>query len=302
MSLSEILRNIFFFLLIAQFAPTAIKSIKTQYSGFLEPKTKVALIPIKGAISSSETYIKNLKKYFEDKEIKAIVLQVECPGGVSGSSQDIFYEILHLKNKHNKKVIAFVENMAASGGYYILCATDWSIATPSAFIGSIGSYIGFPLFKKLAEQYNVRYEIIKSGEYKTAGNPLADLTEQQKQMLQKLSDSVYEQFINDVATQRKALPKNAKEWADGKVFTGEQALKLGLIDEIGSHSTVIEALKEKAGIEGKIEWVKPLKSTSMIHNLIYGEDSEGSEFKTLVSKLYSIINKDDLTEQAQINF
>jgi len=298
MSVSEILKVLAFLFIGLQFAPTLIKNIKTQFSNISEHKTKVGIVSLDGAITDSEKTIKSLRKYFEDKDIKAIVFKIDSPGGASGSSQDIFQEILAMKKQNNKKIITFVQNVAASGGYYVAAATDHIIATPSAFIGSIGSYIAFPTIKNFIEQFKLKYEIIKSGDYKTAANPFTDLTEEQRQMFQELSNNVYYQFIRDMAAQRLALSKNYKQWADGKIFTGEQALKLGLIDEIGSHSTVVKALKEHAGIEGKIEWVKAKKTNNALYSLLSGEDDDkDSEFSTLFSRICSAVQRGYVEQQ-----
>ena len=303
MAISEILKIVAFSLVALQFAPTVFKNLKTQYSNIAEHKTKVAIVTIDGTIDDSEKHIKNLKKYFEDKEIKAVVLKLDSPGGVSGSSQDIFYEILALKKEHNKKIITFVQNVAASGGYYIASATDYIITTPSAFIGSIGSYIAFPVIKNFIEQYKIQYEIIKSGAYKTAGNPFNELTPEQRKMFQELSDSVYHQFLNDVVIQRKLSPDNHEKIGAGRIFTGEQAHKLGLIDEIGSHSTVVKALKEQAGIDGKIDWVKAKTKTNALYSLLSGEDEDkGSEFRAFISKIYNAIQHNYMQQQAQPYF
>lgn len=303
MTIYEILKILALAVVALQFAPTVFKNLKTQYSNIAEHKTKVAVVTIEGTIVNSEKHIKNLKKYFEDKDIKAIVLKLDSPGGVSGSSQDIFYEILALKKEHNKKIITFVQNIAASGGYYIAAATDYIIATPSAFIGSIGSYIAFPIIKNFIEQFKVHYEIIKSGDYKTAANPFAELTPEQRKMFQGLSDNVYHQFLKDIATQRKLPLDNYKEYGEGIIFTGEQAFELGLIDEIGSHSSVTKALKEQAGIDGKIEWVQAKTKTNALYSLLSGEDDDkGSEFKALISKIYDAIQHNYVHQQAQPYF
>lgn len=284
---SDILKNLFFALVLLQVAPPLIKNLKKQYSNILENKTKVALIPIKGAITNSNYIVKELNKQFEDKEIKAILLEIDCPGGTSGSSQAIFNEIKMLKCQNNDKpIIAFVENLAASGGYYIASATDYIMSTPSAFIGSIGSYIAYPVFKKFIEQYKIDYEIIKSGEYKTVGNPLAEATPEQKEMLQNLSDNVYNQFVQDVASQRSKLPQDSKLWANGRIWTGQQALDLGLIDELGSQTNLIKVLKEKANIEGKIEWIMPKKNETLLQSLLSPKEDSDSSF-SFFDKLYN---------------
>ena len=281
---SSLLKNLFWILVLVQIAPTLFKSIKSQYSSLIEPKTKVGVVTIKDTITSSECYVRSLKKFFEDSEIKAIVLKIESPGGVAGASQTIFNEIKSLKSQHNKYIVAFIENIAASGGYYVACSADHIISSPAAFIGSIGSYIAHPNFKELVEFLKVKYEIIGSGDYKTVGSPFLDLTDNQRKLLQDLSDNVYHQFIKDVAEQRPSLSADYKLWADGKIFTGQQALVIHLVDELGSQSTVAKTLKEKANIKGKIEWVKAKPNESLFQSLLNNDSGSEQElgFKSLI--------------------
>lgn len=291
---SDIVKNIFWILIILQIAPVLIKNISKQYSSLLETKTKVGIITIKDTLSDSTTHVKNLKKFFEDDEIKAIVLKLDCPGGATGTAQNIFNEIKILKCQHSTKyVIALVENLAGSGGYYIASATDYIISAPGAFVGSIGGYISLPHFKEFIEQYKIKYEVIKTGDYKTAGNPLLQLTPEQRQMFQELSDNVYQQFVKDVAEQRPHLPKEINKWANGRIFTGQQALELKLIDELGSQSTAIKVLREKAHIEGKIDWVTPSTKRNLIQSLLYPDEDTDPELKmqTLVNNVCQTIEK-----------
>ena len=238
------------------------------------------MINIRGGLYDAGPVVKNLKKFFEDDDIKAIVLKVECPGGSSGACQTVFNELNYYKSQYpHKYIVAFVENIAGSGGYYALCAANYIIAAPSAFIGSIGSYIQHPNFKDFIEYHKIKYDVIKAGAYKTAGNPLLDLTPEQKIELQAITNDVYRQFTRDVLSQRPHLPQDTKTWADGHIFTGEQALALKLIDEVGSPSTVARVLKENAHIEGKIEWVKPPKKLGFFKTLFSGDsDDDGNSY------------------------
>lgn len=285
---SDALKNIFWLLLILQFAPVLIRSIKQQYSDLFEAKTRVGVINIKGTLYKAGSYVRDLKTLFENDAIKAIVLKIESPGGTAGTAQTIFNEINHYKSQYpNKYIVSLVENIAASGGYYVACAANHIITSPSAFIGSIGSYIQHPDFKDFIEYYKIKYDVIKAGEYKTAGNPLLELTPAQKTLFQSIADDVYRQFIRDVSRQRPHLPADTKLWADGKIFTGEQALALHLIDEIGSPATVARVLKDQAHIEGKIEWVKPVKKRGFLAGL-FAQDTEDDQDSSLKSWVNSI--------------
>lgn len=286
--LSEYLGNIFLIILIIQFLPLMINSIKRYYTSLVEPRSQVAYLPIKGVLSDSSSYIKELKKFFENKDIKALLLKIESPGGAAGSSQAIFNEINALKKEHPKTVIALVENVCASGSYYVACAADHIIAAPSAFIGSIGAYISYPQLNELMENYKVRWNLIKAGKYKTAGSPFVPTTKDVEEMLQSLVNDTYQRFVKDVAEKRPKLSlANADQWAQGRVFTGDQALQLGLIDELGSLATAIQRIKEKEAIEGEIEWVKPPKAGPLAR--LFGAEDETTESESLATSLTNAV-------------
>lgn len=274
----DYLKNIFLILILLQFAPPLIKNISKQYQSFLEPQTKVAVISIKGMLTDSDSYVKQLKKYFEEQDIKAILLRIDCPGGYGGSAQIVFNEIKLLKQSYTKPVIVLIENICTSAAYYVAVMGDWIIASPGAFVGSIGVYMPQPNFKKFIEQFKVQYDVIKSGEYKTAGNPLLETTPEQKKMLQGLTDNVYQQFVQAIASQRpKLILSESDKWAQGRVFTGEQGFSLGLIDELGSQSTAERVIRQKGPIEGKIEWVKAPKPSLFARMLGREDDSQDDD-------------------------
>lgn len=263
MSVSGFLKFILLLLVFIMIAPVLIKNIMRNYQDFLKEKTRIAVISIDKTLLDAEPHVEQLEKQFKSNEIKAIVLKIESGGGAAGTSQTIFNELLALKKKYPKPVIAFVENVCASGAYYIACAADTIIATPAAFIGSIGVYIPHPQLKDFIEQFKIKYSVIKTGSYKAVGDPFVDDSPEQVAMLQELTNSTYEQFVNDVVANRSKLSRaTANVWAEGKVFTGAQALELGLIDKTGSPSTVENELRERIAIAGEIEWVKTPKPSS----------------------------------------
>ena len=292
---SDYLKNIFWVLLLIQFAPFLIKGIRSQYSDLFEEKTRVGVITIKGMIRSAYPAVKDIKKIFEDKSIKAVVLRVDSPGGGSAAAQSIFHELLHYKKQHPEKyVVTLVEQVAASGGYYVACAADYIISTPSALVGSIGVYIAHPNFKEFIEQFQIKYSITKTGTYKGAGDPLLTLTPEQKAQFQDLSNNTYQQFVKDVAKQRPQLPHDSTKWAEGKIFTGEQAVGLNLVDETGSPATVEKVLRDKAQIVGRIEWIKPTKKRPFLASIIKPEeDDEDTTF------LASVVNSICTTLEAR---
>ena len=181
---------------------------------------------------------------------------------------------MELKNEYPKPIITLVENICASGGYWIACATDHIIAPSTALIGSVGITIPY-LFQlpELLNEHKVGYVSLKAGAYKTATDPFTTMSEDEKAMLQDSLNDSYEQFTTSVANSRKLNLTNVTQWADGRIFNGNQARKLGLIDENGSLQNAIRILKEKALIEGEIDWVHPPRNTSLM-DLIRGNDGE----------------------------
>jgi len=270
--ITSYLWGFFLLLIIINAAPRLFKSIKEQYTDMLKPKSKVARLKINNTIYETEFYQRNLEKFFKNEAIKAILLEIDSPGGAAGSSQALYNEIIHLKTEYKKPVVVITYNLCASGAYNIAISADYIIATPSALIGSIGSYINQFKVGELLEKWNIHYQIEKSGDYKAALNPYTPSTPEQTQMLQQLSNNCYQQFTEDVACRRKLSLKNVAAWANGRVFTGNQALKKGLIDEIGSEYNAIQKIKELALIEREIEWVKP--SYPSLFSKLFGQESQ----------------------------
>ncbi|MCX5921833.1 MAG: S49 family peptidase, partial [Candidatus Dependentiae bacterium] len=203
MKFFDYLKNIFIILLIIHFAPMVFESIRKQYSKLLVPSTKVGVLTIKGILYDASYYNNQLTTFFKDNSIKAVLLKIECPGGAAGSSQALFNEIQALKKQYPKPVITLVENVCTSGGYYIACSSDSIIATGAATIGSIGCYLPLFQLKEFIEQFKIGYTPIKTGAYKTITDPLSSKTPEEKALLQELSADIYQQFVEDVAAQRK---------------------------------------------------------------------------------------------------
>lgn len=268
-SFSEYVKTIFFIILLLQIAPPILRNVKENYLAFLSPHTKIGRITFDCTITDSTPYAKNIKHFFKDPDIKAILLKIECPGGVTGSCQALFNEIQELKKKYPKPVVALTENICASGGYYIACASDHIIAARASLVGSIGStFSTFFNAKELAESWHIHPYTISSGKYKNVTDHFTPPTPEQLAMLQSVSDNIYMQFTADIAKARKLSLKEKDTWADGKIFTGQQALQLHMVDEVGSYSQTLNKIKSLAPVEGHVEWIDPIESTSFFENFI----------------------------------
>ncbi|NIT14833.1 MAG: signal peptide peptidase SppA [Candidatus Dadabacteria bacterium] len=210
---------------------------------------KVALLSIEDVILDSKIYLESITSIRKDKDIKAVVLRINSPGGAVGPAQEIYSEILKLREKI--PVVASLGSVAASGGYYIACSADKIMTNPGTITGSIGVIAQFVNYKELLQWAKLDVEVLKSGKFKDSGSPLRDLTPEERAYLQSTIDDVHSQFKTAVATTRNMDPEEVDKIADGRIFTGQQALDLKLVDEIGTMNDAIDAAARLGGIEGE---------------------------------------------------
>ncbi len=211
---------------------------------------RVALVKIEGLLTSSDDIVKELHDYTEDGSIKAIVLRIDSPGGGVVVAQEIYNAVKNAR-KEGKKVVVSMGSVAASGGYYIAAAADKIVANPGTLTGSIGVLMEFANVEKLLDKIGVKGVVVKAGQFKDVGSPFRDMTDQEKKLLQGVIDDVHSQFIDVVAHGRNIPLDDVKAIADGRIFTGRQALKLKLVDKMGDLTESIELAGTLAGIKGK---------------------------------------------------
>ena len=222
---------------------------------------KIAIVEIKGVIAQSSGIIEQLQQHLEDEGVKAIILRIDSPGGGVGPSQEIHREILKIKLK--KKIITSMGSVAASGGYYIACASDLIVANPGTITGSIGVLMQFSNFEELLKKIGIKGVVLKSGEHKDIGSPLREMTPEEKKIMQEVLDNVHQQFIQAVAEGRKLDYSKVVQIADGRILTGEQAKNLGLVDKLGNLQDTIDITAEMVGIQGKPNVLYPKKRISI---------------------------------------
>lgn len=230
---------------------------------------KVAVLPITGMIGDSEAIIEQLKKFAKDDSVKAIVLRINSPGGGVGPSQEIYEEVRKLRGK--KVVVSSLGSMAASGGYYIACASEKIYANPGTITGSIGVLMQFVNVKDLVEKIGVRGMVVKSGDYKDIGSPVRDMRPEERRLLQGVIDNVHAQFVDAVAEGRKLGRDEVVALADGRILSGEQAKELGLVDVLGNREDAIAEAGRLAKIEGEPKVVTPPKKKFSILDLLRDE-------------------------------
>lgn len=219
-------------------------------SGGLEFGPRVGVIEVEGVISDSQHAVASLARFREDPEIKAVILRVDSPGGAVGPSQEIYREVE--KTVAKKPVIVSMGGVAASGGYYVSANANGIMANPATVTGSIGVIIGYTNFEGLFDKVGLSPVVIKSGKFKDMGSPVREMTPEERALFQETVDSIFGQFVSAVAEGRKMDEAKVREIADGRIFTGEQALELGLVDRLGNFRDAVDWAGELGGISGKI--------------------------------------------------
>lgn len=249
---AAVLGAVFFVLLFLAYSLTGSRpSAKLPVVG----QNKVALVKLEGLLLSSEHVVEELNDYADDSSIKAIVLRVDSPGGGVVPSQEIYNAVKHARQE-GKKVVVSMGSVAASGGYYVAAAADLIVANPGTMTGSIGVKMEFANIEKLLEKIGIKGMVVKSGEYKDVGSPFREMTENEQLLLQGVIDDVQTQFVTAVAEGRKLPEAEVRAIADGRIFTGQQALALKLVDQMGDLEHSIRAAAGLAGIKGKPYVVK----------------------------------------------
>lgn len=245
MTLLNNLKTIIIFTIILYAAPFLIENIKMQYLFLLEPQTQIGILYITKPLYSAHSLTHQLHTFFKNPTIKGIVIKIDCMEIAPGTSQTIFHDIRQLKKEYPKPIIALIENMCLAGTYLVASACDYIIAPESAIIGNIGQSFSDWSIKKIDNAAENSLNVIEN--------------------------ESYQQLTKQIALSRKLSLTTVHNWANGKIFTASQAITLGLINEIGSLCTVIKTIKEKALIEGDIEWIEHHEKTPYL-NIFFGNE------------------------------
>ena len=210
---------------------------------------KVAVVEVDGIITDPTSVNDELRYYGERADVKAIIIRINSPGGGVGPSQEIYSEIKRLRE--TKKVVASMGAVAASGGYYIAAAADKIVANPGTITGSIGVIIEFVNVEDLLKKIGLKGYTIKSGRFKDIGSPIKEMEPEEKELLQEVVNDVYGQFVEAVSSGRNIPREEVEKIADGRILSGAQAKKAGLVDSLGTLQDAITIGASLAGIKGK---------------------------------------------------
>lgn len=251
----------------------AFEKAQTAKGGlFQEPS--VGVLEVKGVILDSKKISDQLEEFEESPDIKAIVLRVDSPGGAVAPSQEIYEDL----KRATKPIVVSMGNVAASGGYYIAMAGKKIFANPGTITGSIGVIMEFANLEKLYEWAKVKRYAIKTGKFKDVGSETRAMTDDERNLLQEMMFNVLSQFKAAVASGRKMQNSKVDEIADGRIFSGEQAKRLGMIDELGGIHEAIAAAAKLGGITKKPKVVYPNKKRNLMELLQFQQGDEDSKY------------------------
>ena len=264
------------FLGLIGFISIGSKMLNTTFTkDYTKSGGNIGIIEINGVILSSKKIIEDMKIFADQEAIKAIIIRIDSPGGGIGPSQEIYREIMKIRTK--KKIIASMGSVAASGGYYVASATDGIVANPGTITGSIGVIMEYANIMEIAKKIGISPVVIKSGKYKDMGSPLRELKDTEKKIFQNLVNELHIQFVNDVAKARKIDIPTMKTLADGRIYTGEKAFNLKLIDRLGNLDDAVRWAGEIANIKGEL-------------NPVYPKEDKITFIKKLANTLFKNIN------------
>ncbi len=264
----------FFLFLVAVFSIVYMAARSDQRSDFSGFGDKIAVVDLEGVILDPKAVVKNLKRYADDDSVKAIILHVNTPGGGAAASQEIYAEVRRIRDVKKKLIVADIETLGASGGYYVSSGASKIYANPASIVGSIGVISQWFNYGELIRWAKLKDVTFKAGALKDTGNPAREMTEEEKKYFQSILDDMHQQFIHDVADGRKLKEEDVKAIADGRVWTGAQALPLKLVDKLGDFEFAVQETAREAGIKGEPVLVRPEKYRRSLWDALFDDASD----------------------------
>jgi protease IV len=246
----------------------------TRESAFAGFGDRIAVVDLDGIILSPQPLVEELKKFADDSSVKAIILHVNSPGGGVAASEEIYREVKRIKEEKKKKIVVSIETVGASGAYYVASASSKIYADKGSIVGSIGVIAEWVNYGDLLKWAKLKNIVFKTGEFKDTGNPMRDLTPAEQQYMQSLIDNMFGQFIQAVADGRGMKVEDVRAIANGKVWTGEEALSMKLIDNVGDFEAVVKDTAKSVGISGEPTIVRPERDRKTLLDLMTGDISQ----------------------------
>jgi protease-4 len=242
-----------------------------SFSGF---GSKIAVVDLDGVILSPKQVVPQLKKFADDDSIKAIILHVNSPGGGVAASEEIYREVKRIRDEKKKRIVASIETVGASGAYYVASATNKIYADNGSIVGSIGVIAEWVNYAELLRWAKLNAITMKAGEFKDTGSPTREMTPAERVYMQALIDDMHTQFIQAVAEGRHVKEEDIRAIANGKVWTGEQAAPMKLVDQITDFEGAVKDTAKAVGISGEPTLVYPPKPKHSGLDLLFGDVSD----------------------------
>jgi protease-4 len=244
---------------------------QASFGGFGD---RIGVVDLDGVILSPQPVVGQLKKLAADSSIKAIILHVNSPGGGVAASEEIYREVKRIREEKKKRIVVSIETVGASGAYYIASASNKIYADQGSIVGSIGVIAEWVNYGDLLKWAKLKSVVFKTGEFKDTGSPSRELTPAEQAYLQGLIDNMFGQFIQAVADGRGMKFDDVKAIANGKVWTGKEALSMKLIDNVGDFEAVVNDTAQSVGISGEPTLVHPEKDRRTLLDLLLGDVSQ----------------------------
>ncbi|MCB2181643.1 MAG: signal peptide peptidase SppA [Desulfobulbaceae bacterium] len=245
-------------------------------------KNGIGVVEIKGVITDAKDVLAQLVKFRQSAHVKGVVVRIDSPGGAVGASQEVFREIE--RTNTFKPVVASMGSVAASGGYYAALGAGKIFANPGTLTGSMGVILKFPNLEEIFEKIGYKDQVVKSGKLKDIGSPNRSLTTEERELLQSLIDVVHEQFIADISRSRNLPVEDVRPMADGRIFSGEQAQELGLVDDLGNFNDAVAFVAKLSGMETDTP------------KLIYPEENQFAFLKILAEQKLALLLRNLVSE------
>jgi protease-4 len=236
--------------------------------------SKIAVVNLDGVIFSPKQIVPQLKKFADDDSIKAIIIHVNSPGGGVAASEEIYREVKRIRDEKKKRIVASIETVGASGAYYVASATNKIYADKGSIVGSIGVIAQWVNYGELLRWAKLNAITLKAGEFKDTGSPTREMTPAEREYMQGLIDNMHTQFIQAVAEGRHAKEADIRAIANGKVWTGEQANGMKLVDQIADFEDAVKDTAQSVNISGEPTLVYPPKDKRSALDLLFGDVSD----------------------------
>ena len=249
----------------------ALRGGAGEFSGF---GSKIGVVELQGVILSPDETVRQLKAFADDDSIKAIILHINSPGGGAAASEEIYREVRRIRDEKKKRIVASIESVGASGAYYAASATNKIFANNASVVGSIGVIAEWYNYGDLLRWAKLKQVVIKAGAFKDMGDPAREMTPAERQFMQQMIDNMHVQFIDAVAAGRGMNPDALRPIADGRVWTGQQAIGLKLVDQIGGFRACVDDTARAVGISGEPNLIRASQRKRSLLDFLIGDVSD----------------------------